>query len=135
MRCANPAESLTQHQHYHRLSAAALNSGRNKNFVHRKGELSGGGPVFAGGADPIGSGFVNQPSAARRSQLLAKDLVALESPRSGDAGHNRAAGGRWTGDAVPMTKPETEASRCIFCKIALVMAPLAAGVVAIPGPS
>src|SRR5262252_758109 len=41
VRCANPAGSLTQRQHYHRLSAAALNSGRNRNFVHRKGEPGG----------------------------------------------------------------------------------------------
>jgi hypothetical protein len=34
-----------------------------------------------------------------------------------------------------MTKPGTQASRCIFCKIASVVAPLAAGVVASPGPS
>jgi hypothetical protein len=43
---------------YHLLSAAALNSSRNRNFVHMKGELSGVvGPVFVV-ADPIGSGFV-----------------------------------------------------------------------------
>src|SRR5713226_8180236 len=52
------------HQRYHVLSAAALNSSRNRNFVHMKGELSGVGPVFAGVADPIGSGFV--ASLARR---------------------------------------------------------------------
>jgi hypothetical protein len=40
------------------LSAAALNSSRNRNFVHIKGKLSGGvGRVFADLADPIGSGF------------------------------------------------------------------------------
>jgi hypothetical protein len=45
-------------------------------------------------------------------------------------------GGRWMGDAVPMTTPGTAASRCnLFAKIASVMAPLAAGVVASPGPS
>jgi hypothetical protein len=53
------------------LSAAALNSRRNRNFVHRKGKLSGGGvgPVFAGVA-PAWRG----PAVA----LLAKELVALE---------------------------------------------------------
>ena len=52
--------------------------------------------MFAGGADPIGSGFVNQPSAARRSQVLAKELVALEPDVIlGQATPgNRAAGGR-----------------------------------------
>src|SRR5262249_27320914 len=44
VRCANPAESLTQHQHYHRLSAAALNTGRNRNFVHRKASLAAAAP-------------------------------------------------------------------------------------------
>jgi hypothetical protein len=35
---------------YHLLSAAALNSSRNRNFVHMKGERSGVvGPAFAGG--------------------------------------------------------------------------------------
>jgi hypothetical protein len=51
-----------------------------------KGELSGAGPVFAGVADPIGSGFV--ASLARRSQVLAKKLIALEprcDPQSSDA--------------------------------------------------
>ena len=107
------------------MSYGDLNSSRNRNFVHIKGELNGVSPVFASV-----SGFVASVARPRRSQVLAKELVA-----PGDGGHNRAAGGRWTGDAVPMTKPETEASRCIFCKIALVMAPLAAGVVASPGPS
>ena len=76
-------------------------------------------------------------SDPRPSVRVTEMLVAVSTSRlsPGDAGHNRAAGGRWTGDAVPMTKPETEASRCIFCKIASVMAPLAAGVVASPGPS
>ena len=138
VRCANPAGSLTQHQHYHRLSAAALNSGRNRNFVHRKASLASRRPRVR---ERRRSPSVRASSLARRGPAVAG---AGEGscrpgggcdPRSGDAGHNCAAGGRWTGDAVPMTKPETEASRCIFCKIALVMAPLAAGVVASPGPS
>ena len=93
--------------------------------------------MFASVADRHRFGLRRQPGAARRSQVLAKELVALEADVIlGQATPgNRAAGGRWTGDAVPITKPETEASRCIFCKIALVMAPLAAGVMASPGPS
>ena len=38
VRCANRADSSTQCQRYHVLSAAALNSSRNRNFVHMKGE-------------------------------------------------------------------------------------------------
>jgi hypothetical protein len=102
-----------------------------------KGELSGVvGPVFVV-ADPIGSGFVAglaRPGGRRcwRRSSLPGSAMGFQS---GDAGHNRAADGRWTGEAVPMTKPGTQASRCIFCKIASVVAPLAAGVVASPGPS
>jgi hypothetical protein len=33
---------------------------------------------FAGVADPIGSGFAASLGATRRSQVLAKELVALE---------------------------------------------------------
>ena len=93
--------------------------------------------MFASVADRHRFGLRRQPGAARRSQVLAKELVALEADVIlGQATPgNRAAGGRWTGEADIMTKPETEASRCIFCKIALVMAPLAAGVMASPGPS
>ena len=70
-----------------------------------KGELSGGvGPVFAGVADPIGSGFVARPGATRRSQVLAKELVALEP----DVILSQAT-------PAPMTTLETAASRCIFC--------------------
>src|SRR5262245_41959654 len=48
--CANRTASSTQHQRYHLLSAADLNSSRNRNFVHMKGERSGVvGPAFAGG--------------------------------------------------------------------------------------
>jgi hypothetical protein len=36
VRCANPADSSTQHQHYHVSSAATLSSGDNRNFVHMK---------------------------------------------------------------------------------------------------
>src|SRR5262249_22414730 len=39
--CANRPDSSTQHQRYHLLSAADLNSSRNRNFVHMKGERSG----------------------------------------------------------------------------------------------
>src|SRR6516162_11933998 len=47
---ANRTASSTQHQRYHLLSAAGLNSSRNRNFVHMKGERSGVvGPAFAGG--------------------------------------------------------------------------------------
>src|SRR6266566_3849726 len=57
VRCANPAD-FDAAPTYHLLSAAALNSSRNRNFVHMKGELSGVvGRVFAGVADPVGSGF------------------------------------------------------------------------------
>jgi hypothetical protein len=43
-----------------------------------KGELSGVvGPVFIV-ADPIGSGLRRWPGATRRSQVLAKELVARE---------------------------------------------------------
>src|SRR5262245_57457521 len=42
--------SSTQHQRYHLLSAADLNSSRNRNFVHMKGERSGVvGAAFSGG--------------------------------------------------------------------------------------
>jgi len=58
-----------------------------------KGELNGVSPVFA-----RVSGFVASVARPRRSQVLAKELVA-----PGDGGHNRAAGGRWSGEAVPMT--------------------------------
>src|SRR5215831_6921560 len=48
--CANRTDSSTRHQRYHLLSAADLNSSRNRNFVHMKGERSGVvGPAFAGG--------------------------------------------------------------------------------------
>jgi hypothetical protein len=57
------------------LSAAALNSSRNRNFVHIKGELSGVGPVFAGVADPIGSGFV--ASLARRGGRSSEPIVGV----------------------------------------------------------
>jgi len=92
-----------------------------------KGELSGVvGPVFVV-AGPIGSGFV--AGLARPGGPGAGEGACCPAARcgfqSGDAGHNRAAGGRWTGEAVPMTKPGTQASRCIFCKIASVVAPLA----------
>src|SRR5215813_63923 len=93
VRCTNRADSSTQHQRYHLLSAAALNSSRNRNFVHMKGELNGVSPVFA-----RVSGFVASVARPRRSQVLAKELVA-----PGDGWHNRAAGGRWSGEAVPMT--------------------------------
>jgi len=71
-------DSSTQHPRYHVLSAAALNSNRNRNFVHMKGKLSGVGPVFAGVADPIGSGFV--ASLARRGgpRCWPRSFVALE---------------------------------------------------------
>src|SRR5215471_9755741 len=36
--CANRTDSSTQHQRYHLLSVADLNSSRNRNFVHMKGE-------------------------------------------------------------------------------------------------
>jgi hypothetical protein len=62
-----------------------------------KGELNGVSPVFASV-----SGFVASVARPRRSQVLAKELVA-----PGDGGHYRAAGGRWSGEAVPMTTPET----------------------------
>jgi NADPH-dependent 2,4-dienoyl-CoA reductase/sulfur reductase-like enzyme len=53
-----------------------------------KGELSGVGPVFAGVADPIGSGFV--ASLARRGgrRCWPRSFVALEprcDPQSNDA--------------------------------------------------
>src|SRR5262245_57912265 len=48
--CANRTASSTQHQRYHLLSAAGLNSSRNRNFVHMKGERGGVvGPAFSGG--------------------------------------------------------------------------------------
>jgi len=72
-----------------------------------KGELSGVvGPV----SPPIPS--VRASSPAWRGPAVAGG--GERDPRSGDAGHNRAAGGRWTGEAVPMTTPETAASRWIF---------------------
>src|SRR5215831_9882590 len=47
VRCANRAD-FNAAPTYHLLNAAALNSRRNRNFVHRKGEPSGFvGPVFA----------------------------------------------------------------------------------------
>src|SRR5215831_16327904 len=50
VRCANRTDSSTQHQRYHLLSAADLNSSRNRNFVHMKGERSGVvGAAFSGG--------------------------------------------------------------------------------------
>src|SRR6516165_9233154 len=57
VRCANRAD-FDAAPTYHLLSAAALDGSRNRNFVHMKGELSGVGPLFAGVADPIGSGFI-----------------------------------------------------------------------------
>src|SRR6516165_12767748 len=36
VQCAKSDRSSTQHQHYHVLSAAALNNSRKRNFVHRK---------------------------------------------------------------------------------------------------
>src|SRR5262249_59393740 len=50
VQCANRTDSSTQHQRYHLLSAAGLNSSRNRNFVHMKGERGGVvGPAFSGG--------------------------------------------------------------------------------------
>ncbi len=82
-----------------------------------KGELSGVGPVFAGVADPIGSGFLRrQLGAARRSQVLAKKLIALEprcDPQSSDASAVlQADAGRVR--PLLMITPGTAASRCIF---------------------
>jgi hypothetical protein len=64
-----------------------------------KGELSGVGPVFAGVADPIGSGFV--ASLARRGgrRCWPRSFVALEprcDPQSNDAAAV-PAGECWTG--------------------------------------
>src|SRR5260370_18523671 len=51
VRCANRTDSSTQHQRYHLLSAAALNSSRNRNFVHMKAGLS----------DAVGAAFADLP--------------------------------------------------------------------------
>ncbi len=76
VRCANRTDSSTQNQRYHLLSAAALNSSRNRNFVHMKGETQ-------------------------------REILGQATPGT-------AAGGCWTGEAVPMTTPGTAASRCNF---------------------
>jgi hypothetical protein len=82
-----------------------------------KGELSGVGPVFAGLADPIGSGFV--ASLARRGgrRCWPRSFVALEprrDPRSNDAAAVlQADAGRVR--PLLMITPGTAASRCIFC--------------------
>jgi hypothetical protein len=102
---------------YHLLSAAAVNNSRIRNFVHMKGELSGVGPVFAGVADPIGSGFV--ASLARRGgrRCWPRSFVALEprcDPQSNDAAAVlQADAGRVR--PLLMITPGTAASRCIFC--------------------
>src|SRR5262249_33350106 len=86
VQCANPADSDAAPT-YHLFSAAALDSNRNRNFVHMKGEFSGVvGLVFAGIADPIGSGFIaslarpepvdkNDPKSARKIRRMAEKLV------------------------------------------------------------
>jgi hypothetical protein len=47
-----------------------------------KGELSGVGPVFAGVADPIGSGFVGSSArrGGRRCAITSKYRLATQSP-------------------------------------------------------
>ena len=47
-----------------------------------KGELSGVGPVFAGVADPIGSGFVASLARCdgRRCAITSKCRLATQSP-------------------------------------------------------
>ena len=89
VRCANPAGSLTQHQHNHRLSAAALNSSRNRNFVHMKGELSGG-PCSR--ASPIPSVRASSPAWRGPAVAGAGEGACRPGARcdahSGDAGSN-----------------------------------------------
>jgi hypothetical protein len=82
-----------------------------------KGELSGVGPVFAGVADPIGSGFV--ASLARRGgrRCWPRSFVALEprcDPQSNDAAAVLQAD---AGRVKPllMITPGTATSRRIFC--------------------
>src|SRR5262249_18849595 len=78
VQCANQADCSMQHQRYHVLSAAALNSSRNTNFVHMKGELSGVGPCLR--ASPILS--VQASSPAWRGAAVAGAGQEALSPRT-----------------------------------------------------
>src|SRR5262249_45130263 len=125
-------DSSTQHQRYHLLSAAALNNSRNRNFVHRKASLASRRPRVR---ERRRSPSVLASSPARRGPAVAGAGEGACrpgggcDPRSGDAGHNRAAVGRWTGGRSNDDTRNGGKSLQFFAKIASVMAPLAAGVV------
>src|SRR5262245_21461589 len=102
-----------------------------------KGELSGVGPVFAGVADPIGSGFVASLAPRGGRRCWPRSFVALEPRCDPQSNHAAAMLQADAGRVRPllMITPGTAASRCIFLLKSLQSWRPCGRVVASPGPS
>jgi hypothetical protein len=89
VRCANPADSSTQRQRYHLLSAATLSNGDNRNFVHMKG---------------YGRCGVSFAFAVRENRLRWRalpQLVQRKRPQDADRAHRNAITGAGYSAAKP----------------------------------